>query len=524
MVPKVGASAFTAASRVHPDLRLWNPAAGSPDADIIPDLDAMRSRSRDLVRNHGVAQGALQTQLDNILGTGLWLTPTPDYLVLGRDRKWAMEWRKPIKALWRTWFETKWADAGESLTGDGLAQQIFTGAWVNGDALALPLWLPTPGAPASTRIQVVEGDRLSNPDFKLDSDTLRGGVEVNEYGAPLAYWIRKNHPGDMLYGLSGILAVVAGKWERIPAKTDFGRLRVIHAHDKGRAGQTRGVPALAAIMKEFKVLQDYRAAELKCAAVNGMIALVTESALGQGEIAELLSSNADALDNYQKGLSERNRSAIPFREGLAVPLMLGEKLSAFTPTRPASAFEPFTTALFRHMATGLNIPYELLLKDFSKTNYSSARAALLEAWRFFTGRRNWLSLQFYQPVYELFLEEMASARKIDLPLADFYANRTAWSSARWIGPGRGWVDPLKEAEAAQLRMGIFVSTLEDECAEQGKDWEEVLEQIAEEESRLKELGLTRQQVQKAASSQASDPSTDENMSQISQPDARRERA
>jgi hypothetical protein len=55
--------------------------------------------------------------------------------------------------------------------------------------------------------------------------------------------------------------------------------------------------------------------------------------------------------------------------------------------------------------------------------------------------------------------------------------------------GRGWVDPVKEAEAAQIRMDAMVSTLEVECAEQGLDWNEVLEQRALEKSRMTQLGL-----------------------------------
>lgn len=504
-LPTVRTEAFSAADRSHPDLRNWTPFAGSPDADIIPERGMMSARSRDLTRNHGVASGALQTQLDNVLGCGLWLAPTPDYTLLGRDRKWASAWRRPVKALWRNWFETTWCDAGESLTGDGLASQVFTGAWLNGDAITLPLWLPRDRyAPLSTRLQVIESDRLGNPDFMLDTTWMapadgrgvsrRGGVEVNEYGAAIAYHIRKSHPGDQYWGIGG----QAAEWVRIPAKTPWGRRRVIHSHDKGRAGQTRGVPALASILKEFKVLGDYRNAELKCAAVNGMVALITESAMSQEQLVELLGTNPDALEAYQEGLANRNRGAIPFREGLQVPLMLGEKLSGFTPTRPASQFDPFVTAVFRQMSTGLNMPYELLMKDFSKTNYSSARAALLEAYRFFFGKRNWLAMQFYQPCYELFMEEMVAAGEIaDVTLQDFYEHKTAWCRARWIGPGRGWVDPLKEAEASKMRMDIFVSTLEDECAEQGKDWEDVLEQAAEEEARFKELNLTRAQVAQA---------------------------
>lgn len=71
-----------------------------------------------------------------------------------------------------------------------------------------------------------------------------------------------------------------------------------------------------------------------------------------------------------------------------------------------------------------------------------------------------------------------------------YENHYAYTRCKWIGPGRGWVDPVKEAQACQIRMDIGLSTLEAECAGQGLDWEEVLEQRAREKAKLTELGLT----------------------------------
>ncbi len=141
----------------------------------------------------------------------------------------------------------------------------------------------------------------------------------------------------------------------------------------------------------------------------------------------------------------------------------------------------------RHLSVGRNLPYELVYKDFSKTKYSTAWTALLEAWRTFTTRRAWIASAWAQPRYELWLEEDINAGNTEAP--DFYAKRYAYTRAKWIGVGRGWIDPVKEAQAAQLRMEIGISTLEDECAEQGKDWEEVLEQRAREKTQIEELGL-----------------------------------
>ena len=117
----------------------------------------------------------------------------------------------------------------------------------------------------------------------------------------------------------------------------------------------------------------------------------------------------------------------------------------------------------------------------------------MEAWRYFNGRRQWLADYWATPVYELWLEEMVNKGLVDAP--DFYANRCAYTRCKWIGPGRGWVDPVKEAQACQLRMEIGLSTLENECASQGLDWEEVVEQRVREKNKLKEMGLINENTQ-----------------------------
>jgi lambda family phage portal protein len=167
--------------------------------------------------------------------------------------------------------------------------------------------------------------------------------------------------------------------------------------------------------------------------------------------------------------------------------MPGDKFTGFDPKRPNPAFGQFLENAFRIIAVALDMPYELLLKDFSKTNYSSARASMLEAWRAFYRRRDRFAAGFMDPVYWLFLEEQANAGLIDAP--DLYENRRAYSACRWVGPGKGWVDPVKEAQAAILRIRSGLSTLEDECAEQGRYWIEVLEQLAREQDVIAELGL-----------------------------------
>ncbi len=468
-------TAHKAASRSARELSSWQPQTGSPDHDLIPELSTLVARSRDLVRNHGIASGAVQTLVDNVVGTGLRLAAIPDYKALNKDKVWADEWARHVESHWRSWAESTECDAARSLTFAGLTTQVFRSSIVNGEALALPLWLED--RLFNTTLQLIEPDRLSSPEGQTDNKNLRGGIEIDEYGAPLAYWIRKNHPGDSF--------VTADKdgWERIPARTEFGRLRVLHIHGKERTGQSRGKPLMASIMPLFKMLDHYEHSELQAAIVNAMIAAFIETPLDGESIGEMFGGS---IDNY---ISARNEWKIKLQGGAIIPVFPGDKVAPFTPSRPNSAYGNFVENILRHIGTGLNLPFELLMKDFSKTNYSSARAALMEAWRFFIGRRQWLTTYWARPVYELWLEEVIAKKLVEAP--NFYQNKTAWTRAKWIGPGRGWIDPVKEAEASRIRMENSLSTLEEECAAQGLDWEEVLEQRAREQAKMDELGLSK---------------------------------
>lgn len=162
-------------------------------------------------------------------------------------------------------------------------------------------------------------------------------------------------------------------------------------------------------------------------------------------------------------------------------------MTPFAPSRPSNQYPDFVATVLRHISAAMNIPYELLCKDFTETNYSSARAALLEAWRFFLGRRKWMAEHWAGQVYSLWLEEAISKGLVEAP--GFYENYAFYTRSRWIGPGRGWIDPTKEAQAAMLRMNGGISTLEMECAEQGLDWQDVLEQRSREFKRMKDLGI-----------------------------------
>jgi capsid protein len=483
------------ASQVRKQLSNWMPRRMPADLDLLPDLPTLVGRARDLNRNNGVASGSLQTLQDNIAGTGLRLSAMPDYRSLGKDIEWGEEWSQEVESLWKSYAESTAVDAAHELNFAAMTQLVFRSVLENGEALALPLWLERDDSPFKTCLQLVESDRLSNPYGKPPSKNLIGGVEKDDFGRPVAYWIRQMpqlfgglfallSTDDLFLGLGATTTIGLGglTWDRIPAEAPWGRKRVLHMHSKERIGQTRGRPILTPVIEQFRMLDSYQRTELQSAIVNALVAGVIETPLDPSTLSELMGGNPS---DY---LAAKNEYRVQLEGGTVIPLYPGDKMMPFTPARPTNTFPAFVEALSRQVGAAVGLPYELALKDFSKTNYSSARAALLEAWRFFNGRRKWLGDNWAQPVYELWLEEAIETGQIDAP-GYSKETRNYYERAKWIGPGRGWIDPVKEAEAAQLRMQSMISTLEIECAEQGLDWNEVLEQRAIEQARIKELGL-----------------------------------
>lgn len=479
-VGPLGGTSHDGASITARDMAAWAPPRRSADAEILPEWGRLTGRSRDLDRNSPVARGARRTITDNIIGSGLRLSSRPDYVTLGKTKEWAVEFAQRLQTLFCSWWWTTSCHAGDTLNGDQIVTIAAAAEILNGNSVTLPLWIPERADGYATKLQLVEADRLSNPQGQVDGRYLRGGIQIDDYGAPVGYHIQKAHPGDFLLGgMSSLLY----QWEFIPRRTDFGRLRVIHTFDPDRSEQNRGKPLLTTIIPHLKQIDRYGRAELDAAVVNAMVAGIITTPLDQDSILELF--NRD----HALYLRARNEHAVSLESGSLLPLFPGDQFASHTPSRPAAQFGAFCENIYRIVGCALDLPYELLIKDFSKTTYTSGRMALLEAWRSFNRRRDWLGTTFLDPVLAMFAEEMVYAGKIEAPGFEDPALRFAYLRCRWIGPGRGWVDPVKEAQGANLRILSQLSTLEDECADQGKDWREVLEQIATENKERERLGL-----------------------------------
>lgn len=178
-------TAYQGASHSDLALRDWQAFAGSPDADLLPELDTLTSRSRDLARNDGLMAGGLQTHRDNIVGAVLRLSALPDYRLLGWTREQAREWGNKVEAHFRSWADTTACDAASKLDLLGLTVLALGGEMVNGDAVAISKWLPRPDSPWATRLSLIESDRLQTPQYLEGRARIRRGVEFDRDGGSI---------------------------------------------------------------------------------------------------------------------------------------------------------------------------------------------------------------------------------------------------------------------------------------------------------------------------------------------------
>jgi lambda family phage portal protein len=469
------------ASYAKKSLLGWITSGMSADEDIVDNIETLRNRSRDLYMGSPLATGALKTLRTNVVGSGLALNPQIDAEYLGLTEEEARAWEKDVVREWKLWAESVNCDAERRQNFYQLQSLVLLSALMSGDVFVTMPVIPRGGSPYDLRIGLIEADRVCNPTVNVPANAnILGGVEIGQYGETVAYWIAKYNPNS--YPRTNIQT--KQEWTRVYAfGRATGRRNVLHIMaDVERPAQRRGVPLLAPVIESLKQLSRYSEAELMAAVVAGMFTVFIKSNSPNTPLGQMFDPAMQV---------DKDPNAYELGNGAIVGLEEGEEVQIANPGRPNTAFDGFVIAISRQIGAALEIPYELLVKNFT-ASYSAARASLLEAWKMFRMRREWLVGGFCQPIYEEWLTEAVLKGRIKAEgfLAD-PAIRAAWCGAEWYGDAQGQLDPLKEANAAKVRVDEGFSTREREAAElTGMEWETIHAVRKREEELRRQDGLT----------------------------------
>ena len=489
-VPAVKAAAIRrSAGGYHGTLSNWGPTRMSwPEEGR--NRETAVDRANDLAANHPHAASLVDSITVNAVGPGLWPQSKPNFKRLGLSEGWATEFAE--QAEWEFELFNREADAREVTDFYGKQFQNLWSMLVNGEFVNLPLMINDPSRRYSLALQDIDPVRLRTPMALRGAPDVRDGIRLGANGQPVGYFLADPEDGRIYTSLD------MRHYRELPPRRGH-RPVVLHRFHAKFPEQVRGVTILAPAMKFFRDVSDYLDYELVGAIVASSFPVWIEK--NNPYDANGLPGVESVPNATGEPTCYRNVNPGQLFYGNA-----GEKPHILKSDRPGNSFPAFIETILRAVGAAAGMPYEVISKDFSKTNYSSARAALQEAWRVFELYQDWLVNGFCQVVWEMFLEEAFLRGRLPIPKSapDFYAARAEYCAASWVGPERTNVDPVKEMVADIMGLNANITTLADVAAKRNKDWEQQMKQRGRERQTARDNKLNPDP---PSAAKAKDPAT-----------------
>lgn len=449
------------------------------------DIDYVRIReqSRSAWIDSVQVRAIINRIVESAVNTGLYPEPKPIYEFVAPelDAEDRSDWERSVWHRFDLWARSTDASADKSMTFYKLQQEAMIRKLIDGEVLIIIRYLQDADRINPVAMQILDPDQLATP-FEGSAATEAGergnhiydGIECDQFGAPVAYHIKDS---------------VTNRFTRIPVRgPETGRLFVLHTTTPAFPGDKRGASILSPVLHELSKITDYSVAEIQAAVVNASIAAWVEPSADQDSSRPL--SGVQRRDMATSNIAQQPdpptmgeiRNAGVFVQNLKA----GEKLHSYDTRRPNVNFDSFLSAVMKHIAASLSIPVEVLQMTFNQ-NYSASRASLLLFWNAVKTWRADLESWLLNPIYQQWLQEEINAGNVSAPGFGSVTGRRAWSRSNWIGINHPSIDPLKEANAATVRIREGLTTRDREAAAyNGSDFDDNVNELIVENRQLAE--------------------------------------
>ena len=422
----------------------WKNFSGSADSTLIHNLAIYRQRFRQLQLTNPFVARQIDALVIGAVKTGL----NPQSLIsadatteggaaIGAET--AKRFAQQAETFFGDWCHE--ADATNRHTFQELQAFVLSRVLCDGEIFVRKVAVKEATRTIPYALQCYEAEQISTPMDKGSDRSIREGVELGERGQPVAYWVRKVHPGDTItVGVSK-----SNDFEHVPAA------EMMHLFLQKRPGQTRGYPILVPALRIWQDLDKYWEAEIVAARVAACYAGFIKTLSPSGAIGALSQSTESGNYTYKD---------FELQPGKVRYLSPNQEISFGDPKRPAEQFAPFSQQLIRAGGLVANLPYELQALDFSKTNYSSARAALLEARAYFAMLTRYMIDHLCSQVWNDVIVQAVGMAQIMVP-DGFNARKRDWLRQKWYHPGYDWIDKLGEERASTEALDSGVESLQE---------------------------------------------------------------
>lgn len=439
----------------------------SADAEIISDLPTLVGRSRGLTRDTSLGRSAIKAYVRNIAGRGIAPVPTAKD-VLGKELdalnelaesrfwKWASDKKRCDVQKRRTFWQFERLAVSERMTA---GSAFLVESYKRGIGLQL---------------QAFEVEQLDFAKQINGENEVRGGVEVDQFGAPLAYWFFPKPLNDIRF---------QSHYQsfRVPAE------RVLHYDQPDRVLQTLGRPEMVAVMQDIRDDNRWKDASLWTRILQSCIGLIRKNPpgfpAGTGQVGVTPDSDEETTTANGDRIAD-------FAPGVIYDAPPGGDLLPFAPTQQGGDFDAFTVSMQRRVGAGAGLSYGQLTRDFTRGTYSGQRQEMLEDWKEFEPEEDTLVDSIVMPVYKLWYYYEILEGRLPVDLAEFRKDPERFTDAEYPLNAKPWIDPKAEAEGYEKLVGLGVATRTEFTSSRGSRYRRNIKTLGNEQRLAKTEGVT----------------------------------
>lgn len=449
----------------------WGIQTTSEDTESATSLQTMRNRSRELVRDAAFAKRAKVIIQNNIIGSGIGMQAQ----VMTTRGELNEPVNDEIEAVWEEWMEAANCHMGQSLHFADIERMAVGEAFEAGEILIRMHRTRVGRSKVPLALEVIEPERIADHFMPGPVDgavgIVRLGVEVDSYGAPLAYWIRRGHPGDLR-----LIPEDVARIERVPADD------IIHLRAIDRWPQTRGTPWMHAVGRKFNDLDGLTEAEITAArGAACYMGFIEQDSESDGDFAGEDPETEDGEDPQ-----------LQLDPAMVAKLKPGQRFNFAAPNRPNNQLDPFVRLMLREIAAGGSVSYESLSRDYSQSNYSSSRLSLLDDRDLWKTLQLWFVRAVRCRIHRIWLQQaILSGAVRRIPVEAYALDLARYEAVQFKPRGWSWVDPTKEVAAAKEAIRAGFTTVSHVIAQtgDGRDLEDVLKERRRELDLMEQYGL-----------------------------------
>ena len=472
LAPSLGATGrrlYSGAKNSRGSMSFGAGGNSSADSELDSSLQKLRARSRQMIRDSAYAKRARLVVVNNVIGAGVGMQAQVGTTRDGLNTRV----NDDIEVAWAEWTDAANCHTGGSLHFHDFERAAMGEVFTAGEVFIRKHMRAFGDSKVPFALELIEAERIGSsaisPVGRATDAETRMGIEVDEFGRPQGYWIRQRHEGDIRDRVGNR----TDTYERVPAA------EVWHLKVTDRWPQTRGEPWLHTVLRKLDDMNEYTGAEVSAARAS---AYYFATIYRPDDQASPLPTAEDTS----------GRPVMDIEPLMVQELAPGERLDFHKPDRPNTGLDQFLRYMLREVAAGCGVSYESLSRDYSQSNYSSSRLALLDDRDLYKTIQQWWIRNFRRPLHRTWLQQAVLGGAVPAINVEQYAVRPDKFEAVLFKPrGWGWVDPTKEVAAYKEAIKAGMTTLTDVIAAtaNGLDIEDVISVRKRELEMLDEAGI-----------------------------------